>query len=212
MTPFAQEIAAARAGMAAGTLDEAMRHLERAHVIGQRQVWPHVLSHWLMLQIEARRGRPLAVLGQLARIVLGALGSLVGVVPVGNTGGNDINMFKRLPIPADLQNAIEAEAGQARNPYGKSAGFAWFMCLLSLAWFGMAKTPVAVAGWALPLACLALALLLSAPQSLPPWRGVLFKTWSVLLAAACAWYVSPGLAVGYIWLAGQVLRDAGRQP
>lgn len=105
---FETEIAAARTRMAAGELDAAMRHLERAHVIGQLQVWPHVLSHWLMLKIELRRGRPLAVLGQLVRIVLGAIGSAVGVVPTGNTGGSDISMFERMPVAPELQRQIEA--------------------------------------------------------------------------------------------------------
>lgn len=105
---FATEIAAARGHMAAGELDAAMLHLERAHVIGQLLVWPHVLSHWLMLKVELRRGRPLAVLGQLVRIVLGALGSAVGVVPTGNTGGSDISMFERLPVAPELQQQIEA--------------------------------------------------------------------------------------------------------
>jgi len=110
---FADEIAAARTRMAAGELEAAMRHLERAHVIGQLQVWPHVLSHWLMLKIEVRRGRPLAVCGQLVRIVLGALGSAVNVVPTGNTGGSDISMFKRLPVPPELQAEIDAAKRKA---------------------------------------------------------------------------------------------------
>lgn len=101
------EIAAARARMAAGELEAAMPHLERAHVIGQRLVGPHVLSHWLMLKLELRRGRPLAAWGQLVRIVLGALGSAVGVVPAGNTGGSDISMFQRLPVPPELQAEID---------------------------------------------------------------------------------------------------------
>lgn len=113
---FETEIAAARACMAAGELAPAMRHLERAHVIGQLQVWPHVLSHWLMLKIEWRRGRPLAVLGQLVRIVLGALGSAVGVVPTGNTGGSDISMFQRLPVPPELQAEIDAAQRARRAP------------------------------------------------------------------------------------------------
>ena len=112
---FADEIAAARTRMAAGELEAAMRHLERAHVIGQLQVWPHVLSHWLMLKIELRRGRPLAVLGQLVRIVLGALGSAVNVVPTGNTGGSDISMFKRLPVPPELQAEIDAAQRKAEK-------------------------------------------------------------------------------------------------
>lgn len=110
---FDTEIGAARSRMAAGELDAAMLYLERAHVIGQLQVWPHVLSHWLMMKVELRRGRLLAAFGQFVRIVLGAIGSAVGVVPTGNTGGSDISMFERLPVAPDLQAAIDAQPRKA---------------------------------------------------------------------------------------------------
>ena len=63
-----------------------------------------------MLKVEVRRRRLLAILGQAARVLLGALGSAIGVVPTGNTGGSDISMFRRLPIDPELQRII---AGQA---------------------------------------------------------------------------------------------------
>ena len=55
----------------------------------------------------------MAALGQTVRILLGILGSAVGVVPVGNTGGTDIGMFKRMPIKPELQNIID---GVSANP------------------------------------------------------------------------------------------------
>lgn len=106
------EIAMAKGHLANGALEQAWFHLERAHVLGQSFIVPHVRSHWLMLKVELKRKRPSAVLGQAVRIVLGALGSAVGVVPVGNTGGTDISMFKRLPIAPDLQDIIDG----ARKP------------------------------------------------------------------------------------------------
>jgi hypothetical protein len=42
------------------------------------------------------------------------LGSAVGVVPVGNTGGSDVSMFKRMPIEPELQNIIDGGAPDAR--------------------------------------------------------------------------------------------------
>ena len=53
-----------------------------------------------------RRDLP-ASWGQAVRIVLGALGSAVGRVPVGNTGGTDISMFARLPIDPELAKLLE---------------------------------------------------------------------------------------------------------
>ena len=103
---FSSEIAQAKRLIASGEVDEAFAHLERAHVIGQAFVIPHVTSQWLRFRIEVKRRRLPAVLGQLIRIALGALGSAVGVVPTGNTGGTDISMFKRMPIAPELQQII----------------------------------------------------------------------------------------------------------
>ncbi|MFN3585939.1 MAG: DUF3703 domain-containing protein [Moraxellaceae bacterium] len=81
-----------------------------AHVIGQAHVGPHVQTHWEMLKIEWQRRRLRAVAGQAVRIVLGGLGSAVGVIPVGNTGGSDISMFKRLPVAPELQAVIDGNS------------------------------------------------------------------------------------------------------
>jgi uncharacterized protein DUF3703 len=104
---FEKEIATARALMRQNKHDQAFLHLERAHVLGQQHAVPHVRSHWLMLRVAVHRREPVAVLGQAARIVLGAVGSLVGSVPTGNTGGTNISMFKRLPIDPELLKIME---------------------------------------------------------------------------------------------------------
>lgn len=104
---YENEIALAKEQIARDELQQGYLHLERAHVIGQAFVVPHARSHWLMLKVEFRRKRPAAAFGQAVRIVLGVLGSAVGLVPVGNTGGSDISMFKRLPIAPELQSIID---------------------------------------------------------------------------------------------------------
>lgn len=104
---FEAEMRAAIALYAAGEWAQAFRHLEAAHVLGQRHVVPHVATHWWMLRIGLRRRSPKEVIGQALRIPLGALGSAVGIVPVGNTGGTNIGMFRRLPIDPDVRKLIE---------------------------------------------------------------------------------------------------------
>lgn len=104
---FTAELNQARRLLSKGDIEPGFRHLERAHVIGQAHVIPHVITHWLMFKVEFRRRRPVAAFGQAMRIVLGALGSAVGVVPTGNTGGSDISMFKRMPIEPELQRIID---------------------------------------------------------------------------------------------------------
>ena len=107
---FDREIASSRELILAGDPERAFRHLERAHVIGQTFVGAHAKTHWLMLALEIRRRRMTAAFGQAVRLVLGVIGSAVGVVPIGNTGGSDISMFKRLPIAPDLQEIIDDRA------------------------------------------------------------------------------------------------------
>ena len=63
-----------------------------------------------MLRVESRRGRAKAAGGQVMRIVLGVLGSLVGIVPLGNTGSSDVSMFERMPIAPELQRIIDGGA------------------------------------------------------------------------------------------------------
>jgi hypothetical protein len=111
MTPalkeaFEREMTEAQRLYCSGRLDQAFKHLEIAHVLGQRHVVPHVQTHWLMLKIGLRRRSAKEVVGQVTRIALGALGSAVGVVPAGNTGGTDISMFKRLPIASDITRVL----------------------------------------------------------------------------------------------------------
>ena len=112
MTPalkeaFEREMTEAQRLYCSGRLDQAFKHLEIAHVLGQRHVVPHVRSHWLMLKIGLRRRSAKEVVGQVICIVLGALGSAVGVVPTGNTGGTNISMFKRLPIAPAVARKFE---------------------------------------------------------------------------------------------------------
>ena len=106
---FETEMAVANRFIQAGRLSQAMRHLERAHVLGQNYVFPHVRSHWWMLRIAVKRNSFTDGLGQAFRIVLGAVGSALGVVPVGNTGGTDISMFVRLPIEPELAALIKQD-------------------------------------------------------------------------------------------------------
>lgn len=103
---LATEIAHAKTFLRCGRYDEAMWHLERAHVLGQRFVAPHVLVHWLMFRVAVGRREPAAAMGQLVRIALGAVGSAIGVVPIGNTGGSDVDMFQPMPISPDLASVM----------------------------------------------------------------------------------------------------------
>ena len=89
-----------------GEFANAFRHLEVAHVLGQQYVAPHITTHYWMLKIGLKRRSLREIRGQVIRIGLGAIGSAVGIVPVGNTGGTNISMFKQLPVDPSIQRLI----------------------------------------------------------------------------------------------------------
>jgi hypothetical protein len=103
---FQAEMTVAVALYQAEKFAEAFPHLETAHVLGQKYVGPHVATHYWMLKVGMKRRSLPEVVGQAIRIVLGAVGSAVGIVPVGNTGGTNIGMFKRLPIDPSIRDLM----------------------------------------------------------------------------------------------------------
>ena len=107
-SPYHAELRAARAATARRDWPTAFAHLERAHILGQRWAFSHTHTHLLMLGHGLRTGNGHEILGQLPRIVFGFLGSLVGRVPTGNTGGANVPAEQPMPIPADLQVLLTA--------------------------------------------------------------------------------------------------------
>jgi hypothetical protein len=79
------------------------KHLERAHILSQPMVVPHVRTHVAMLGAALRRHDRREVVGQLLRLVVAGPGSLTGRYPVGNTGGADVSALAPMPIPEDLR-------------------------------------------------------------------------------------------------------------
>ncbi len=102
-----REILAAYQAEARGQPDVAFSHLERAHVLGQTSTVEHVRVHWHMLLWGIRQRDVRECLGQLLRVIGAAIGTAVGLVPQGNTGGTNVNPFKRMPIPPELAARIE---------------------------------------------------------------------------------------------------------
>lgn len=100
---FDKAMALAESFSAALHYQEAFKHLERAHVIGQRYAWPHTVNHWQMLKAGFRMRDWREVFGQVARIALAAIGSLLGRAPLGNTGRANVGILTPMPIPDDIQ-------------------------------------------------------------------------------------------------------------
>lgn len=102
------ELDAAKAAERDGDPDKAFRHLERAHVLGQRSTLQHVRVHVRMLMWAIRHHRAREVTGQILRVVGAAAATWAGLVPDGNTGGANISGFKTMAIPDDLAGQIAA--------------------------------------------------------------------------------------------------------
>lgn len=110
--PFVDaELHAARELFGQGRADDAFRHLERAHVLGQASTWQHVRVHFRMLAwgLRQRHGREIA--GQLLRIAGAATLTAIGRVPEGNTGGANVSPMRPMPIPDELAELIRQARG-----------------------------------------------------------------------------------------------------
>jgi hypothetical protein len=109
------ELDAAASAEAQGHFHSAFQHLERAHVLGQPVTIEHVRVHWHMFRFALRHRLTGEAFGQAWRLVAAAVFTAVGLVPQGNTGGSDVNGFRRMPVPQDLQQITAAARTAQRN-------------------------------------------------------------------------------------------------
>jgi hypothetical protein len=112
--PRATLIAALRERLQrAQSLERDARHLdafallEEAHVLSQRLTLWHCRVHWRMWRNGWARGDWREVLGQTSRLPAAALFSRIWV-PLGNTGGSNVNALKPMPIPDSLQALLDS--------------------------------------------------------------------------------------------------------
>jgi hypothetical protein len=102
------EIRSALAAEARGHFDTALRHLEHAHVLGQRSTAIHVRVHRLMLSMALRNGWVAEAIGQAWRVVAAAVFTPLGLLPEGNPGSASVGGFVPMPVLADLQRLIDS--------------------------------------------------------------------------------------------------------
>jgi len=107
---FEAEFSEGKKQFSEGQFEEAFHHFERAHVLGQSYVIPHTRTHIWMLIIGIRTGSFKEIIGQLVRIPMGFIGSSLGKVPVGNTGGANVKLSTKMPIPDDLKKHLDQDA------------------------------------------------------------------------------------------------------
>jgi len=78
-------------------------HLERGHILGQRNYIPHVFNHYWMFKVGVKQRDFREVLGQVIRMIMSVF-SLINLVPLGNTGRARISPIKPMPISSDLED------------------------------------------------------------------------------------------------------------
>lgn len=105
---FAAVMAGARQAYRRRHWEQAFALLERAHVLGQTRMVPHVQSHWWMLKVGWQRRDAREVRGQLLRLPAAVVLSRLWV-PLGNTGGASVSPVKPTPIPDDLRELMETD-------------------------------------------------------------------------------------------------------
>lgn len=86
------------------------RHLERAHILSQSSAWRHTCIHFVMFGYALSRTDVREAIGQIPRLMLAAIGSLLGRAPRGNTGRSNIGMFVALPLPENLERIINEKS------------------------------------------------------------------------------------------------------
>ena len=105
-TAYDTELQSARRALSANDFATAFAHLERAHILGQWYVGAHVRAHLDMLRVGWRRRDAREILGQLLRIPGAMIGSALGRVPRGNTGGSNVSAFLVMPIAPELRELL----------------------------------------------------------------------------------------------------------
>jgi Protein of unknown function (DUF3703) len=100
---FTSEMGLVRSLIADQDFQGAWHHLERAHILGQRDLWSHIVVHMTMLSFAIQQSDVREVLGQIIRILATIPGYLFGWIPVGNTGRSNVSALKPMAIPEDLK-------------------------------------------------------------------------------------------------------------
>ncbi len=99
---FEYEMGLARKMYGINNYPQCFEHLERAHILGQRHYITHVRNHYWMYKVAVKKRDLREAVGQIVRMIL-SVGSLMGTVPLGNTGRARISPIKPMNIPSDLQ-------------------------------------------------------------------------------------------------------------
>lgn len=109
------ELAEAAAARRRGDRPAAWHHLERAHILSQPAAWLHTRVHIAMLVLAVRTRDLRELWGQVVRLSVAAIGSLLGRFPAGNTGRARVPIAQPMPIPDDLLGLLAAAGAEVQG-------------------------------------------------------------------------------------------------
>lgn len=108
---LAAEYRAQEDALRRGDFPLAWHHLERAHILAQTDLVPHIVSHWRMLRLALVQRDWREAAGQLLRLALAPVGNVTGRLPIGNTGRSTVSAFAPMDIPRDLKSIVDRKSG-----------------------------------------------------------------------------------------------------
>lgn len=85
---------------------QAWGYLQRAHILSQEFAFLHTAVHVEMIKYALAEKNWKELRGQIPRLFLAGIGSLMGRAPRGNPGTSDYGIFKKHPIPQDLAQVL----------------------------------------------------------------------------------------------------------
>lgn len=103
---FYNQIGFGKTALKQKSYSEAFYHFENAHILGQKHLYRHTISHlWLLLYgIKTRDLKE--IIGQILRTIASIFFTLVWI-PVGNTGGANVSAIKPMPIRNELKKYFD---------------------------------------------------------------------------------------------------------
>ncbi|CAM1370240.1 conserved hypothetical protein [Tenacibaculum sediminilitoris] len=99
---YCRQLTLAKKALESKRFQVSFYHLENTHILGQKYLYHHALSHYYMLVFGIKTKNSKEILGQFFRIIASLLITLIWV-PIGNTGGSNISAIKPIPIRNELQ-------------------------------------------------------------------------------------------------------------
>ncbi|MBM3595062.1 MAG: DUF3703 domain-containing protein [Alphaproteobacteria bacterium] len=103
-------LAKARRRARAGDSEGAWAALERAHIVSQPALRPHLRVHCAMFELAIANGDAKEAIGQITGLALAPFGQLLGRTPWGNPGRATVSKFARASLPEDVTR-LYAQAG-----------------------------------------------------------------------------------------------------